>query len=121
MIYVFLYQNLNSCVVAPDFSTAKIYVFLYQNLNFYTLLNFFSTEADLCISILEFKYIINIINIIMMLHLCISILEFKYVNRRFRGYDVLWIYVFLYQNLNTKDFDWDFIDDSQFMYFYIRI
>ena len=78
-IYVFLYQNLNAILDTYRLENGKIYVFLYQNLNaenkFITLLktriyvflyqNLNKIRAtkenyimeNLCISILEFKWL----------------------------------------------------------------
>ena len=57
-IYVFLYQNLNGLQVIWENKNNQIYVFLYQNLNIKNKIKLNSKQLNLCISILEFKYIL---------------------------------------------------------------
>ena len=52
-------------------------------------------------------------------YLCISILEFKYKYNKIK-YLIIFIYVFLYQNLNTL-LNKVYFFNIEFMYFYIRI
>ena len=77
-------------------------------------------KLNLCISILEFKFLFLLKNfLIITLDLCISILEFKSCsfNREWAYHK---IYVFLYQNLNRNN-DIKVLEKLKFMYFYIRI
>ena len=57
MIYVFLYQNLNLKIGIILVESSSIYVFLYQNLNDEVDKTDEIEEENLCISILEFKWI----------------------------------------------------------------
>ena len=56
-IYVFLYQNLNKTFDNKVMNGAKIYVFLYQNLNIVIEDKDGIYFSNLCISILEFKFL----------------------------------------------------------------